>query len=279
MQKIETAETSVPQKIKYRYRKKYRKYSTYFLSKFFRFFMGKYKTINMDVIDFSEPFLLVSNHRMAYGPIMNVGITPMQIVPMIDFKMLETKLVREELFNGLKNGMPKWLARFTAWWAGPLLKNIMLGLDPIPVYRDGRILSTLKSVVENLSNGKNVFIMPENWVLSGWEYFRKEVSMIEEGPALIAHLYFKKTGKPLNIYCSLNCKEEHIIRFARIEHFDHKAEDVTSERTRYTHCIYNTLKKLEADNKRDIALGVVKTKRKYIRQEKRELKRKAKHNL
>ncbi|MCL2621805.1 MAG: hypothetical protein FWD32_02105 [Firmicutes bacterium] len=270
-------QNNLPKKVKFNYRKKYRKYGTYFLSKFVRLFIGKYKFINFDVIDKTKPFILITNHRMMFGPLFNVATMPLKLTPVIDYMVLDKVTMKTDIKDGLlKYKFPQFIASSGAWFCCSVVNKLMWALDPIPVYRDNRILSTFKLVQQKLESGQSLVIMPEDPTKFGQVVFKKEVCQINEGPAQMAYLYHKKMGFPINVYCALHCKEERVSRISGPLHFDITKTDIQKERLDFTQRIYNALKTLEEDNKRDIELGIVKTKKKYIKAEKKEQKRKLK---
>jgi 1-acyl-sn-glycerol-3-phosphate acyltransferase len=265
-----------PQKIKFKYRTKYRNMRIRLISKFLRVFvMRKHRTINIDVIDTSEPYILISNHRMIYGPAVHSLVTPLNLSFTINHFMLSSKELGAGMYTALtsESGWPKSFAKIAAGIPAAGISWYLRSLDPVPIYHDNRALTTMKGIIAKLEEGRGVAIMPEDPKLEGRTLYDHNFARIVEGPAAAAHLYYKKTGKTVNIVCGYGFKEQGIIRFATVEPLDATATDITAERTALTERIYQTMKQLERDNQRDIESGLIKTRCKYIRAEKKAKKR------
>ena len=103
--------------------------------------------------------------------------------------------VPEYAFRDFWSQKPKWTHpgyKMLSYIIAPLACCVFNNARTIGVYHDVRILSTFKSTVKLLQDGKSVVIFPEHDVKHNQIVYEFRDKVID-----IAKLYYKKTGKEL----------------------------------------------------------------------------------
>jgi len=235
------------------------------LSAFLRWLLGKHDLINFDVVDQSQPFLMLTNHREFYGFLLSTVIIPLEMSPAVEMNLLDINLSKKHSRLALREAkLPEWLIKSIITFVIPTLTRLLLKLGSIAVHRGEKAQGTIREIVAELQKGNNVCMAPESPKLNGLKNHQKTVCEFAYGPARAAELYKKTTGKDLNIYLGLGCPEEGNVRFAGPFHWDSTALDSEAEKKRMTKELYLEMKKLEADNQQDIKRGIVQTRKNWF---------------
>ena len=109
---------------------------------------------------------------------------------------MHLKAVPEYAFRDFWSQKPKWTHPFyklLSYIIAPVSVCVFSNARTIGVYHDTRILSTFKSTVKMLQEGKSVVIFPEQDVKHNHIVYDFQDKFID-----IAKLYYKKTGKELS---------------------------------------------------------------------------------
>ena len=172
----------------------------------------------------NEPLILVGNHCQMNGPIVGELYVPGEPYIWCAGEMMHEKEVPEYAFRDFWSQKPKWthpLYKLLSHIIVPLAVCIFNNARTIGVYHDTRILSTFKTTVKMLQNGKSVVIFPEHDVKRNNIIYDFQDKFIE-----IAKLYYKKTGKEISfvpMYIAPKLKKLYIgkpIRFNAAEPMD-----------------------------------------------------------
>lgn len=177
----------------------------------------------------TEPCLLVGNHCQMNGPIIAELRIPGKLAIWCAGAMMELKEVPAYAYADFWCHKPKWSRWFyklLSYLIAPLSVCIFNHARTIPVYRDGRVMTTFRRTVQRLEEGDNVVLFPECP-----EDYNGIIQQFQEGFADIARLYHKRTGRELQMvpmyiapklkkvcfgqpirYCAANSKEEERIR-------------------------------------------------------------------
>jgi len=107
----------------------------------------------------------------------------------------------------LKKGNPKAMAIIKATFAAPFVGMFYKGMQLIPTYRDGRLLSTIKYSIDYLKDNKNIVIFPEN-SSDGYHQVLKEYYA---GFLLLAKKYHHQTSRDLKIYNMYYRKKDNLL--------------------------------------------------------------------
>ncbi|MBP3409826.1 MAG: 1-acyl-sn-glycerol-3-phosphate acyltransferase [Clostridia bacterium] len=164
-----------------------------------------------------EPVVIVANHTQMNGPIACELNFPEKRYTWCAAQMMNAKEVPGYAFQDFWSQKPRathWFYRLLSYAITPLSVLLFNNANTIPVYRDARILTTLRTTLNRLVEGANVVIFPEYD-----EKFNNILYKFQEGFVDVARLYQKKTGKELSfvpMYIAPRLKQMHFgkpIRF------------------------------------------------------------------
>lgn len=179
-----------------------------------------------------EPCLLVGNHCQMHGPILAELRLPGKRAIWCAGAMMELKEVPSYAYADFwchKPRWSKWFYKLLSYLIAPVSVCVFNHARTIPVYRDGRIMMTFRRSVQKLEEGANVVVFPECP-----EDYNGIIQQFQEGFADVARLYYKRTGKELQLvpmymapklkkvcfgppvrYCAANPREEERTRLCR----------------------------------------------------------------
>ena len=143
----------------------------------------------------NEPAIIVGNHCQMNGPIVGELYIPGEPYIWCAGEMMHRKDVPEYAFRDFWSRKPQWTHPFYKLLShiiAPLSVCVFNNARTIGVYHDTRILSTFKSTVKKLQEGKSIVIFPEHDVKHNHIVYDFQDRFID-----IAKLYYKKTGKQL----------------------------------------------------------------------------------
>lgn len=158
-----------------------------------------------------EPLIIVGNHCQIHGPIACELYLPENCYTWCAGEMMKLKEVPPYAYKDFWSQKPKLTRpfyRLLSYLIAPLSVLIFNNARAIPVYRDMRILSTFKSTVKKLSEGKSVVIFPECNEKNNNILYKFQENFIE-----VAKLYHKKTGKEISfvpLYIAPNLKKMYL---------------------------------------------------------------------
>lgn len=190
-----------------------------------------------------EPVIIVANHSQMNGPIACELNFPEKRYTWCAGQMMKLKEVPDYAYQDFWSGKPKgirWFYRLASYAIAPLSVIIFNNANTIPVYRDARILTTLRTTLTRLTEGANVVIFPE----CDKEY-NNILYQFQEGFVDVARLYLKKTGKELifvPMYIAPKLRQMHIgtpVSFCSENSFE-------QERKRICECMMNEITQIAA---------------------------------
>ena len=167
-----------------------------------------------------EPSVFVCNHAGAFGPDMCTKFPLREHChTWMNAQMLDPKqvpaYVRQDywwrpgsFFEPLYNVTLPYLA-------AAILPPILRLAPTVPVYHDGRVLTTMRQSLRWLKSGEHLVIFPEQ--PSG---FQSHHSWINTGFLNIATMYYRATGKALIFYPVHVDYRRHVFQVARPIAFD-----------------------------------------------------------
>ena len=185
-----------------------------------------------------EPAVIVCNHAKMNGPIACELYFPGQRKIWCTEEMMHTREVPAYAFHDFWSEKPKyirWYYRILSYVIAPAASFIFNHADTIAVYRDRRIVSTLKETARALTEGANVIIFPEHHVPHN-----HIVNDFQTGFVDVARLYYKMTGKEIMfvpMYLAPSLKEMVLGKPVQYRHDAPKAE----ERTRICEYLMDTI--------------------------------------
>lgn len=139
--------------------------------------------------------VLVGNHSLMNGPISAELYLPENCYTWCAGQMMNLKEVPEYAYNDFWSEKPKVLRPFyklLSYIIAPFSVSIFNSARTVGVYHDMRILSTFKSSVAMLDEGKNMVIFPEKNEPCNNIVFKFQDRFVD-----VAKLYFRTKGKKL----------------------------------------------------------------------------------
>ena len=167
------------------------------------FYRHELKGVENIVPDADNPIVFLCNHGELYGPIVCMLYIPVPIRPWSISEMVVDKDEVAAYVYKYTISRQKWLPERLKWpianLIGPLSVWAMEQLESIPVYRNKlrELMKTFNLSVEAMEAGDNLLIFPENpdGVEQGKGYERAGVGEMFRGFAMLAPIYYNKTGK------------------------------------------------------------------------------------
>ena len=177
--------------------------------------------------------VVVANHCQMNGPICSELFLPKNCYTWCAGQMMNLKEVPDYAYEDFWSGKSEILRPFykiLSYIIAPISVCVFNNARTIGVYHDMRSLSTFKSSVRMLDEGKNIVIFPEKN-----EAFNNIVFMFQEKFVDIARLYYKKYNKELSfvpMYIAPKLKKMYVGKPVRFDN----TNDIKSERNRI--CTY-----------------------------------------
>lgn len=157
------------------------------------------------------PVVIAANHTQMNGPIACELNFPEKRYTWCAAQMMKLKEVPAYAYQDFWSQKPRavrWIFRLASYAIAPLSVIVFNNANTIPVYRDARILTTLRTTMNCLVEGANVVIFPEFD-----EKYNNILYKFQEGFVDVARLYRKKTGNELQfvpMYIAPKLKQMHI---------------------------------------------------------------------
>ncbi len=142
-----------------------------------------------------EPVILVGNHAQMHGPIACELYFPEKRFTWCAGQMMHLKEVPTYAFQDFwsqKSWWTRWFFRIASYVIAPLSVYIFNHANTIEVYRDARILSTLRESLRRLEEGSSIVIFPEKD-----EKHNHILYQFQDGFIDVARMYHRKTGQAL----------------------------------------------------------------------------------
>lgn len=142
-----------------------------------------------------RPCIIVGNHSQTYGPFYMELYLPCERAIWCAGELMHLKEVPGYAFRDFWSKKPRWCRwayRLFAYAAAPLSVCILKYAHCIAVYRDNRVMTTMRESLKRMKEGANIVIFPEHEVPVNnivWEF--------QEGFVNLASLYARQTGEPI----------------------------------------------------------------------------------
>ena len=207
----------------------------HFLRPFYRHRLQNWESVELRD---GEPVIFLCNHGEFYGPVVATLFIPAPVRPWV---ISEIAVDKEEMAQYLyrftisrQRWIPeKWkmpIARFI----GPISVWAMDQLEGIPVFRNKpmQLMRTFRLSTEALQAGDNLLIFPENPNAAGENhgYERQGVGELFEGFAMIAPIYYKRTGKRCRFIPVFAHQERRTLTFGSPIDYDPENDSAAEQR-------------------------------------------------
>lgn len=173
--------------------------------------------------------IFVCNHGELYGPVVTnlyvpFSFRPWTISDMMDSRENVTDYCYKYTFKRQK-WLPEKLKKPMAHWLAPLCIWAMHSIESIPVYRNKprELMATFRLSVEAMQAEDNLLIFPENPdapTLDKPGYLRRGIGDFFTGFAMLAPLYYNKTGKQAIFVPVYASREKRTITFGKGIEYD-----------------------------------------------------------
>ena len=159
-----------------------------------RFFYLKMEVVGMENLP-DEPVIIAGNHTQMHGPIACELYFPENRWTWCAGQMMHLKEVPEYAFEDFWSQKPEWshwFYRILSHLVAPLSVYIFNRANTIEVYRDARVMATMRETLNRLQEGANIVVFPEQD-----KKYNNIIYDFQEGFIDIARMYHRKTGKEL----------------------------------------------------------------------------------
>jgi hypothetical protein len=160
-----------------------------------RLFYPKIEIVGMENLP-DKPVVIVGNHTQLHGPIACELYFPDNYYTWCAGQMMKLKEVPGYAYTDFWSQKPKIirpLFKLVSYIIAPLSVLIFKNAHTIAVYKDKRILSTIRETISKLQDGNSVVIFPEHD-----KKYNNIIYDFQEGFVDVARLYYKRTGKELS---------------------------------------------------------------------------------
>jgi len=143
-----------------------------------------------------RPCIIVGNHAQAYGPVYMDLYLPGARAIWCAAEMMGVKTLPDYAYRDFWSQKPRWcrwVYRLLSFVAAPVAASALKNAHTIGVYRDKRVMSTLRESLKRMKEGANIVIFPEQAVPHNgivWEF--------QEGFVNLAALYARQTGQAVD---------------------------------------------------------------------------------
>jgi len=165
-----------------------------FILRFLKMVYPKMEIIGAENLP-DEPALIIGNHAQMDGPLACELRFPVHRYTWCAAQMMHLKEVPAYAFQDFwseKPGYIRWFFKLASYAIAPLAVLLFNNANTIGVYRDARIMSTIRETMAKLQEGASVVIFPECN-----EKFNNIIYNFQEGFVDIARFYHRKYGVEL----------------------------------------------------------------------------------
>lgn len=181
-----------------------------------------------------EPCILVGNHAQMNGPIIAELYLPGEPVTWCVSQMMNLKEVPAYAYRDFWSEKPaliRPLYRLLSFIIAPLADCLFNAARTIPVYRDARLITTMRKTMETLEGGKSVVIFPEKN-----EEYNHILYAFERNFVDVARLTSRKYKKELSFVPFYNAPRLKKVLIGKPVRFRADAP-IEQERTRICSCL------------------------------------------
>ena len=147
-----------------------------------------------------EPVIFLANHLGALGPMYMAVTFPLRdrVAIWCNEGMMDEKLVveyvRHDWWWKPESRLAPLYSATIPYVARAIVPKVLRSAPTIPVYRDARVMSTMRASLKALKEGKHLVIFPE--LPDGFDSHAEQLQM---GWLNLTAMYYKATGKRLKL--------------------------------------------------------------------------------
>lgn len=185
-----------------------------------------------------RPCIIVGNHAQVYGPFYSELYLPCKrtiwcIAEMLDIKALPDYAYRD--FWSKKPAWCRWFYRILSYIIAPLCYYALKNAHCLGVYKDNRLLSTMRESLKRMASGDNIVIFPEEHLPHNdivWEF--------QEGFVNLAPMYARQTRQPVEFVPMYIAPSLRRVSFGKPIAFD-PAANLETERVRICNALMDAI--------------------------------------
>lgn len=211
-----------------------------FAVKIIKLFYRKRKYIGIENLP-EEPCIIIGNHSQIHGPLTTEIYYPRKKAIWCTWEMRELKEVpkyAQTIFWPNKRKGTRWFYKLLSYIIAPIASYALSRADTLPVYRDKRLIVTLKKSLTALNNGEDVVIFPETD-----DGYNNIINELQEGFLQVAKFYYSKYKKELNIVPMYNAATLKTVIFGKPIKFD-STKPVEEQNTKVLNYLKEELTKI-----------------------------------
>ena len=143
-----------------------------------------------------RPCIIVGNHAHTYGPFYSELYIPGAHATWCIAEMMNLKELPDYAFRDFWSKKPRWCSwfyRLLSYIIAPLCVSVLKHARCVRVYKDSRLLSTMRDSLKHMKMGENIVIFPEQEVPHNdivWDFQRGFVDL--------AAMYARQTGEAVD---------------------------------------------------------------------------------
>ena len=185
-----------------------------------------------------RPCIIVGNHAHAYGPFYSELYIPGAHTTWCIAEMMNMKELPDYAFRDFWSKKPRWcrwVYRLLSYIIAPLCVAVLKHAHCVSVYKDSRLLSTMRESLKHMKMGENVVIFPEQEVLHNhivWDFQRGFVDL--------AAMYARQTGEAVEFIPMYIAPDLKRVCFGRPVAFD-RAASLGAERDRVCNALMDAI--------------------------------------
>lgn len=173
--------------------------------------------------------IIVANHAQLNGPIIAELFMPDNCFIWANGQMFSAKDVPDYAMADFFPFKSRWMRpiyRLASYLLAPIMPCMMENSRAIPVYRDARIVSTFRTTIRLLNEGKSILIFPECH-----KKLNNIINEMQENFVDAAKLYYKRTGIELDFLPMYIAPDMNKVFIGHAIKFD-SSRDISKERHR-----------------------------------------------
>ena len=190
------------------------------------------------------PCIIVGNHAHTYGPFYMELYLPCERAIWCIGEIMDPQEAADYAFKDFWSRKPlwcRWVYRLLSYVFALLSVAVLKHAHCIGVYKDSRLLSTMRESIRHMKQGDNIVIFPEHEVTYNdivWEF--------QQGFVDLAAVYTRQTGEPVDFVPMYIAPKLKRVCLGKPIAFDPKAS-LDAERDRVCHALMDEITDMARD--------------------------------
>ncbi len=167
----------------------------------------------------TEPVIFISNHAQMHGPLISELYFPRRIHAWCIGDMMKLRTAAAYAYKDFWSAKPKsvrWFYKLLSYPVAPIATYLFNSAEAIPVYKDARLLATVKNTIIRMEEGRDVLIFPECSTP-----YNEIINEFQDKFIDVARFYYKKTKKEICFVPTYIAPTIKKIAFGKPVRYDH----------------------------------------------------------